>query len=152
MRAETAAFALTQRLRRRYGRRRLNDRRRTLHADRCDRIAATRRAALAEILAAHRHGAVDALRADEHTRRNAIGLDWPARCRADERGRNARIDADAAAGTERTVDDHGRAQQVTRPRRRHEISAHARRRDVAGLDKGPVGRIVAVFLDHVVGR
>lgn len=92
------------------------------------------------------------MRSRKYARLHTIGRDRPSRSRANKRRRNTWIDGNTSAGAERPVDDHRRADDVADARGRHEVSPHARRRDVTRLHERPVCRIVVVFVDHVVGR
>jgi hypothetical protein len=96
MTAETAGLALAERLRLGDRSRRLNERRRALHADSWRRIGRTRCATSAQILRPHGNAAADALRARENARAHAEGGNSAARRSADQRRRNAGIDANAA--------------------------------------------------------
>ena len=93
------------------------------------------------------------MRAGQHARADAEGRYGSAARARDECRRNARIDRRAAAAVaDRTV-DHARApESAGAPRLRHHVTAPARRGQIARRDEHPIGRVVVVLFNDLVGR
>jgi hypothetical protein len=114
-------------------------------------------AAAVQVLWPHLDCARDAMRARKHARLHLERLHGTPCRRGNYSGRDARIDREAATPvtmleSDGAIDDHGSPENDDRPLRREEIGTETGRNQVARRQEDPVGRIVVVFVDDLVGR